>query len=166
MIELYSEGFGYFHSPTIVGLLELTTDILEKYSGLTSPRLLVIVHKAGDPECRNDNARRIISLSATENYYGQWIYQYAHEYLHHLIDGPMEGRLSGLNWFDETLCEAASRFGIWRLGYSDLCATRGLNHACPVLRDYHDNHLPVDPFLKEEFLLNGSVRPWLPLLGD
>ena len=164
MIEINFNGFGDPDYQTVVRLLCLTEHVLEQCTGINSPKDVIIRYQERGPECRNDGDTRIILLSAHDNYYGQWVYQYAHEYMHHLIDGAMVENLSGLMWFEETLCEAASRFVLWRLGYSDLCAREGLSHAFPTLLYYHDRCLSLDPLLKEEFRLNGSVEPWIPLL--
>lgn len=54
------------------------------------------------------NGEHIIKLTTHDNYWCQWIYQFAHEYCHHLIDGKMIAYVDGLLWFEETLCEACS----------------------------------------------------------
>lgn len=38
----------------------------------------------------------------------RWVYQFAHEYCHHIINGTMSGELKGLMWFEETICKLAS----------------------------------------------------------
>lgn len=74
--------------------------------------------------------KHIIYLSTGGDYWCQWIYQFAHEYCHHLIDGNMSGELKGCIWFEESLCEASSIYNlislekIWR------------NSSCQVYRNY------------------------------
>ena len=38
----------------------------------------------------------------------RWVYQFAHEYCHHLINGAMSNEVTGLIWFEETVCNLAS----------------------------------------------------------
>ena len=45
----------------------------------------------------------------------RWTYQFAHEYCHHLINGPMSGGIKGLLWFEETMCDLSSIFHLRRL---------------------------------------------------
>ena len=46
-----------------------------------------------------------------EDYYGeQWLYQFAHEYCHHLINGKLNGEIVGLTWFEETICSLSSLY--------------------------------------------------------
>lgn len=161
------EGFGEFNVNTVTQLLILTTKIFELHSGIQSPRDIEIRHTAGTPECRNEGDKRIIFLSAAENYYGRYVYEFAHEYLHNLIDrDPLVESFAGLAWFEETLCEAASRFAIWQFVNSDLHSIEDLYHSYPVFRDYLEHCLPLDPELVTEYRSHGSVLPWLPLLEE
>ncbi len=65
------------------------------------------------PNCMSiDNNTHLIHLSTKENYWCQWIYQFSHEYCHHLIDGELVGDKKGLIWFEECICELAS---MWQL---------------------------------------------------
>lgn len=60
------------------------------------------------PRTLDQNGLHVIELNTENNYWCQWIYQFAHEYCHHLINGKMLAKLSGLLWFEETLCETCS----------------------------------------------------------
>lgn len=112
--------------------------------------------------------RRVVKSGVFANglHYGQWLYQFAHEYTHHLIGGTKSGEIHGQLWFEETLCETASRFAIHTLAHSGLCARLGLHRAFPVLRHYRDNHLAVSEHLYSEYLRKGSFATWLPLLQN
>jgi hypothetical protein len=45
----------------------------------------------------------------------RWVYQFAHEYCHHLINGTMSGEVTGLMWFEETICNLSSIYHLDRL---------------------------------------------------
>ena len=49
-----------------------------------------------------------ICLHTKENEWWRWVYQFSHEYCHHLINGTMSGEITGLMWFEETICDLAS----------------------------------------------------------
>ena len=57
--------------------------------------------------------RRVL-LSATETFWSQYAYQFAHEFCH-VAANYAEGDRSNL-WFEEALCEAASLFALRRMG--------------------------------------------------
>lgn len=61
-----------------------------------------------DPIIYNQDGLHVVELNVTSNYWCKWIYQFAHEYCHHLINGSFSGGLCGLLWFEEVLCEACS----------------------------------------------------------
>lgn len=44
-----------------------------------------VIHWEGGPMCSNHVDEHIIYLSVKDNYWCQWVYQFAHEYCHHLI---------------------------------------------------------------------------------
>ena len=62
--------------------------------------------------CSNIGNDRIIYLHTRGDFWCQWIYQFAHEYCHHIINGTMTGELSGLMWFEESVCELASMYNL------------------------------------------------------
>lgn len=68
-----------------------------------------------------------IRLYVKEDDWWRWVYQFAHEYCHHLINGTMSGEITGLMWFEETICSLAS-----------ICHLNRLIALCDVLRI--DNH--------------------------
>ena len=125
----------------------------------------MVQYRDGHPMCSNLGDRRVIYLYTKGNHWGQWVYQFAHEYCHHLINGEMSGAFRGLLWFEEVLCELASRFVIEQLSDESICVQWGLQRAYPVLQYYHDTCLGVDENLAQEFDRNGSLVPWLPLLS-
>lgn len=64
------------------------------------------------PQCCQEADLHYIFLTATENYWSQWVYQFSHEYCHHLINGAFTGDISGLIWFEETICELSSMYNL------------------------------------------------------
>lgn len=64
-----------------------------------------------------------ICLHVKDDDWWRWTYQFAHEYCHHLINGPLSGCIQGLLWFEETICELAS-----------ICHLRRLIVLCDVLQ--------------------------------
>lgn len=79
------------------------------------PSLIVKYHNLPNPRCSNVEEGRIISLVTEGTYWAQFVYQFAHEYCHHLIDGPMDGELISSFWLEESLCEMASRYMLLKL---------------------------------------------------
>lgn len=62
------------------------------------------------PCIQNMGTHHSIQLVAQGTKWELWIYQFAHEYCHHLINGKMIKEETGLWWFEETLCELASMY--------------------------------------------------------
>lgn len=64
----------------------------------------------GHPQYSKSGKNYTIYLSARENYWSKYIYQFAHEYCHFLIYDPLDGKLETTFWFEESVCELASMF--------------------------------------------------------
>lgn len=77
-----------------------------------STRRCIVLPTEGAPMCSKVGEEHIIFLNAKENYRCQWVYQFAHEYCHHLIDGTLTGEWSNLLWFEETICELSSLYNL------------------------------------------------------
>lgn len=61
------------------------------------------------PFCFNImNGFQGIELSAKDRNYCQYVYQFAHEYCHFLVNRDNKGERTGAYWFEETICELAS----------------------------------------------------------
>lgn len=58
--------------------------------------------------CPLGNFHKIL-LSAKDSF-PQLVFQFSHEYCHHLIDGTMSGEIYGLMWLEETICELSSMY--------------------------------------------------------
>lgn len=63
-----------------------------------------------EPMCcaTSDSNIHVIKLNTEGNLWCQWVYQFAHEYCHHIIDGGLTGETSGLIWLEESICHVAS----------------------------------------------------------
>lgn len=86
---------------------------------------------------KRGGGEHIIFLNAKENYWCQWVYQFAHEYCHHLIDGTLTGEWSNLLWFEETICELSSLYNLNKM--IDYYTTNGLPGYSPSVQVYLDN---------------------------
>lgn len=166
MIDINPKTFGNCNKDLVDKTLETSVFILEYFSGVASPRKFLIGYKDDNPMCANYEDIRIIFLNINGDFFGQWAYQFAHEYCHHLIDGEMTGDICGLTWFEETLCELASRFVIALLSDESLCARRGLQSINHIFREYHDGLTQSHPDLHRQFRSGGGIRQWLPLLSE
>lgn len=82
------------------------------------------IYKVGDKD-------HLIMLHVTGNEWWRWIYQFAHEYCHHLVNGPITSEMIGLQWFEEVICDLSS-----------ICHLDRLIALCDVLRisSALDNH--------------------------
>lgn len=89
-----------------------------------STRRCIVVPTEDAPMCSKVGEEHIIFLNVKENYWCQWVYQFAHEYCHHLIDGTLTGEWSNLLWFEETICELSSLYNLNKM--VDFCSTNGL----------------------------------------
>lgn len=124
------------------------------------------------PLCQLADSEHVIWLTASEDAWCQWIYQFAHEYCHHLIDGPMTGGLKGLNWFEEVLCHTASLFCLERLADFSLWNQLGETRFLLSVRKYLDNSLLDSYALRDQYDRWNSdgnlegIRPWLDILEE
>lgn len=109
-IELEEEGFGTFDKGKIPFLINSVKDYFTSI-GVVSNKPVVILHQDnGQPMCCAvpNSDIHLIKLSTGGDYWCQWVYQFAHEFCHHLIDGPMTGEIMGLKWLEESICHVAS----------------------------------------------------------
>ena len=144
---LSEEGFGQFNFDIVCDLLKHVDIWLSDALGRPpfSSGTVAVVHGDENPMCCKHESIHVILLTAEDDYWCQWVYQFAHEYCHHLIDGPLDGELHGLKWFEETICELSSLFCLHRM--ADYCNS----HANPCLDLYHPL---VQNYL--EYLLRGE----------
>ena len=111
------EKFGVFDVYIIFDILcdvDLTLSTALQLLPFSSRPCLISYNDFKDcPMCCDDmhGGHRIL-LNTKGNYWSQWIYQFAHEYCHHLIDGRLIGGIWGMMWFEETICELSSMYNL------------------------------------------------------
>ena len=153
-----------------------------KVSGVIPPRTLLIFpdYDSENPKCCKLGDICIIHLTARSNYWSQYVYQFAHEYCHYLIDGPMDGERALTMWFEESICELASIFFINRTAIrwnsfelkrgqisvvtANDCASIRLRKFVPCHQKYLQDILHKNP------LIEGPLHQWLesnmPILSE
>lgn len=171
-MNIQPTGFETFNRPVVETLLINTASIMEEASGVRSPREYVILHKDDCPMCSNGGDMRIIFLAVKDNCWCQWMYQFAHEYCHHLINGAMNGGLTGLQWFEETLCELASLFCLSKSQNPQLWSQLGCPRYALSVQTYIDSLVHATFPLRQDYYSWNNVdnplgiRPWLGILGE
>ena len=96
-------------------LIEIFRSVIDEFSdvsGVTPPGPLTIQPDPGlgNPKCCKFGKSYTIFLSARKNFWSKYVFQFAHEYCHYLINGPMDGALETTFWFEESICELASMY--------------------------------------------------------
>ena len=92
---------------------------------------VIILHSPFDyPMCSNVGDHRKIFLATKDNFWCQLAYQFAHEYCHHLINGPMDGEKISSFWFEESICEMSSIYFMRRI------AQKWIANNTPILNVY------------------------------
>lgn len=122
-IELNEDGFGTFNPEVIAMLLNSIRDFFASV-GVESMKPIVIVHDPTGPECCAipNEEKHLIKLSTGGDFWCQWVYQFAHEYCHHLIDGGLVRQTVGLRWLEESICHVASY--VCLDNFARICAQR------------------------------------------
>jgi hypothetical protein len=110
-----------------------------------APQPLRVRHRFGGPRIdyqRDRDGRIVVYLSARDDRWYQYVYQFAHEYCHLLshFDRKRQGNdiVRDHQWFEEALCEAASLYAVRRLAqqWCDAGADLLLRRAAPQLAQY------------------------------
>lgn len=163
-IVLVKKGFGQFNVDVIRDLLQHVDIWLTDALGLPhfSSKLVAVLNGENEPSLCDVNAFHFIFLITEGNYWCQWVYQFAHEYCHHLIEGKGDQELRGLGWFEETVCELSSMYCLGKM--ITLCnhhTNQSLRRFAPSVRDYLDDLLRCE---SEYAPLHLYIRRNLPLL--
>lgn len=87
-------------------------------------RKCIVLYKEEGPMCSLIGDSHLIFLAVRDNYWCQWVYQFAHEYCHHLINGPLSGEWSKMLWFEETICELSSLYNLYMM--KSFCLNNGI----------------------------------------
>jgi hypothetical protein len=96
-----------------------------------------VLYRELGPMCSHVSDQRFIFLCTKNDYWCQWVYQFAHEYCHHLINGTLSGEWSQLTWFEESLCELSSLYNLREMVC--FCERCGLQMYAPSVRRYFEN---------------------------
>ena len=173
-----NESFGKYSRYIVYDILRSIDINFSECLGLESFSTCkcVIRHQPENPMCCQSGTDHYIYLSAHDNYWCKWVYQFAHEYCHHLINGKLSGEITGLIWFEESICELSSMFNLYKMYEQLLSQTlRGgwLNQWMPILSEprYHRDYYNViaarifslfceNPYLWKIILHFGDMRQW------
>lgn len=118
-------------------------------------------HYKNNPMCSQIQNYHYIFLHVKGNFWCKWLYQFSHEYCHHLINGKMSGNIMGLKWFEETICELASMYNLkimsemWK--YSSEPLKRRFVQA---FLDYLSDLQNENPLLYEQTLHPKFLQSW------
>lgn len=166
-IDEQNSSFGNYNHNIIYDLLNSIVSefakCLEIEISLTTQ--CIIEYHPSLPMCCNTGILRTIFLNTKEDYWCQWIYQFSHEYCHHLINGNMLGEMKGLVWFEESICELASLYHLY-------CCHQRWNTSsnllktlyAPNIQDYLNDLLSMYPQLVSDTHHPGFLYDWLPIL--
>lgn len=91
------------------------------------------------PVCNKGDNGHNIYLCVKDNDYYQWIFQFSHEYCHHLINGAMTNDWSDLLWLEETICQLASLYNMFKM--MDFCEEIGKEDCAFILKDRLNHYL-------------------------
>ena len=127
---------------------EIVRDILNKIDNnmMSALGLPVFSSKRCDvfytdkyPVCSKGEGGHDIYLCVKHNDYYQWIFQFSHEYCHHLINGAMTNDWSDLLWFEETICQLASLYNMFMM--VEFCEEMGKADCASLLKDRLSHYL-------------------------
>ena len=114
-----SSQWGGANIPVFVRLLRSVIEEINSLVGVHPNETLLIQPdlNRGYPECcKLPDGSFLIFLSARgDTNWGQFVYQFAHEYCHRMINGPIDGELETTFWFEESICEMSSLFLLKRM---------------------------------------------------
>lgn len=109
--------FGEANFDVICRFLRFVDETLSRAIGKEpfSTKNVYIRYRDEGPMITESGSEHVIWLSVGENYWCQWVLQFAHEYCHHIINGPMRAGNKGMMWFEEIICHACSWFMLVQL---------------------------------------------------
>lgn len=144
---LKEEGFGTFNQGVVVMLLNSVREFFTN-AGVESEKPIIIVHDLTGPECcaMPGEDTHLIKLSTGGDFWCQWIFQFAHEYCHHLIDGGLDPQAAGLRWLEESICHVASY--VCLDNFARICANKP---------DLCKNVKPIVNYLKSLMCESGKI---------
>lgn len=105
-----NDSFGTYHSNTLYSLLVgIQNDFsLSLGKPIDMSIQLFLEYRPDNPQCCKIPDGHLIFLSTQGDEWWRWVFQFSHEYCHSLINGASTGDITGLIWFEETVCHLAS----------------------------------------------------------
>jgi hypothetical protein len=183
-IRVEVRGFGRATAADITAVLQSAAGELFRYWPRTQLPGIDVYHRADHPQTdlrRVAGNRIAIGLTARDNHWAQYSFQFAHECCHALVNysnderGLTRDRRYANLWLEESLCETASLFTLRALSRSWLSAP-----PYPAWRDYApwfaayakerlalpEHHLPVGSSFVVWFRANEPVLRQDPTRRD
>lgn len=157
-IQWDGAGFGEMNLPAVFPLFRQVDMYLSSRIGLPpfSSKSVIIIHGNGRPMCcQLEEHLHCIVLATENNDWCRLIFQFAHEYCHHLIDCGLSGITAGLKWFEESICHVSSVANI--VNMAGVCA----NASNPCLRYFTPSVISYLPKLKG-LNYNETIQGCLP----
>ncbi len=130
-IRVRAGGFGGASAADITAVLQSAAGELSRYWPRTQLPSIDVYHRADHPQTDSRRAagnRIAIGLTARDNHWAQYSFQFAHECCHALINYSSDERRLAHDrryanlWLEESLCETASLFTLRALSRSWLIA--------------------------------------------
>lgn len=132
-----------------------------------STRNCIIEYRDEGPMCSNIAGVHFIFLHVTGNSFQQWLYQFSHEYCHHLINGKMTSSIYGLMWFEETVCDLASLYQLHTIYNQWSTHSNQIKKALsPTFREYLSLYLPEHKQLFSATHHPGFLSLWEQILFE
>ena len=134
-------AFGNTNFDVVLALLYMVDNNMMEAIGQPyfSTRQCLVVPTEDVPMCAKAGEQHIIFIATKDDLWCQWVYQFSHEYCHHLIDGSLSGEWSDLLWFEETICELSSLYNLNKM--ICYCANNGLQRYAPSVKSYLEDLL-------------------------
>ena len=170
MFFLDSLAFGSFDRDVVFGMFRLVDEGFSEAFGTepySSADCVISYNQAFDfPMCCQEGGYHHIYLRCSDDYWCQWMFQFAHEYCHHLIAGAMTGEITGLAWFEESVCELSSMYHLQSLvWHCESDSRERLSRYAPAARSYLAERLDAgEP--GREASSPGFLNRWYPSLQE
>lgn len=164
-------AFGTFDMGIVAEIFQLVDINFSKtleVSPFSSKHCRISYNHSGDfPMCCQEEEFHHIYLRCKDNYWCQWMLQFAHEYCHHLINGNLSGQISGLIWFEECICELSSMYHLHSLAlHYKASPIANIQRYAISVHDYLDKRMKVEQNIASDVILPGFLSKWAPLLQE
>lgn len=136
-------------------------DIIEEFHllGIYRTQLppTVVCYHPEYPLCSIRGEYRCLFISSESSHWAQFVFQFAHEYCHHIIDGPMDGELITSFWLEESICEMSSRYMLLKLAdkWEQYESYPPFKNYSPSLRRYEEDRR------NGTMKIEGSLSQWI-----